>query len=248
MTIARPGDSEELSGQESFDDFYRRSYAAVLAHARWLCVHREEAEDAVQLAYVQLCNRWGRISGYESPEAWLRRAVGQHIMKAERTRQRRRKWELAWFQGRRMDTQPVTAAPVEDTVFVRQLLRIIPRLPRRQRQVLVLHCLEGLPQEEVAAELGISRSSVANSLAQARARLKKMLGLGNDADIDTGDALVPAPTRDVPAPAGLPGSDALTGLLQEAHRGLTAECEPSPEELERGLATVRMRAAAVGEE
>ncbi|WP_242411504.1 MULTISPECIES: RNA polymerase sigma factor [unclassified Burkholderia] len=58
---------------------------------------------------------------------------------------------------------------------VRELERIIDDLPARCREVFILHKLHELSQDEVAAELRISRNMVAKHLARAMVALAPVL-------------------------------------------------------------------------
>lgn len=57
-----------------------------------------------------------------------------------------------------------------------EVARALGRLPALHRQVLVLKYLDGLPVEEIAAEVGRSRVQVQSLLQRAREGLKRELG------------------------------------------------------------------------
>ena len=64
-----------------------------------------------------------------------------------------------------------------DTELRRQLMSCMAEtLTSRQYQVFVLHCLEGMPQKEIAAEFGLSRTAVCKTLAAAKYRMRLALG------------------------------------------------------------------------
>ena len=50
------------------------------------------------------------------------------------------------------------------------------RLPRRQREVLVLRYYVNLTDQEIAADLGVTRSTVASTASRALAALGRELG------------------------------------------------------------------------
>ena len=49
----------------------------------------------------------------------------------------------------------------------REVLRAVARLPRRQREVLVLRYYLNLSDREIAADLGVTRGTVASTASRA---------------------------------------------------------------------------------
>ena len=58
----------------------------------------------------------------------------------------------------------------------REALRAVARLPRRQREVLVLRYFLNLSDREIAADLGVCRGTVASTASRALAALARDLG------------------------------------------------------------------------
>lgn len=86
----------------------------------------------------------------------------------------------------------------------RQLLQCMAEtLTQRQYQAFVLNFLEGMPQKEVARELGISPSAVSRLCLAARYRLRLALGY----ELESYDYLNDDPIMfpDDPYPVSLPG-------------------------------------------
>jgi RNA polymerase sigma factor (sigma-70 family) len=59
-----------------------------------------------------------------------------------------------------------------------EILRLVRRLPRRQREVLVLRYWSGLTEAEIASTLGISPGTVKSTASRAVATLKRHLEAG----------------------------------------------------------------------
>ncbi|MEU6082761.1 sigma-70 family RNA polymerase sigma factor [Streptomyces sp. NPDC047108] len=187
---------------EDFGAFFERTFPGMLARAFVLCGHRQDAEDAVQEAYAEAFRRWDRLRAYDAPDAWVLRIVRQRLAAVSRRRARRRTVEL--------DSVPhPPAAAVERTVEARAVLTALAALPQRQRTVVVLHCLQGMSQEAVAEELGLSRGGVAASLFKGRKRLEKVLGMP---ERGTGAAGERARGRDALVGPGVPGARPAAGL------------------------------------
>ena len=72
-----------------------------------------------------------------------------------------------------MKTSRTNRAPVATAA---RLEREILRLPLPQQEVLILTCIENLPQKEVAEILGLPVNTVKTHLRRARQALVKRLG------------------------------------------------------------------------
>lgn len=66
---------------------------------------------------------------------------------------------------------PTQEAPVE----LHEIRRAVARLPRAQREPLLLHWLHGLKYEEVAEKMGIPHGTVQSRISRARQTLRTML-------------------------------------------------------------------------
>ncbi|MFB4317283.1 sigma-70 family RNA polymerase sigma factor [Actinomadura sp. 21ATH] len=214
-------------GGQNFDAFFRRTVPDMRKSAMLLWPDRHEAEDAVQQAYLELYRHWDRVCGYESPEAWVRMVMFQRLKKAR----------TAWGRRQPLEIEPPSASSVAETAYVRQVLAVVHRLPARQRQVMVLYCLEGMAQHEIAELTGLSRGGVASSLRKARVNLAKKLGLAVAEDGDGGPALLPPPAA-TSAGARLAG-DPLITMLKHAEERLIQACAADADTTELMLAKIK---------
>ncbi|MEV6133540.1 sigma-70 family RNA polymerase sigma factor [Streptomyces violaceusniger] len=164
--IARGGEFEE-----EFDAFYARTYPWLAARAVMLSGNRQNAEDAVQEAYIEAMRRWPKVRAYASPEAWVTTTMRRKLSKDGR------RWWFRWKPVELAETTvpAATTATVEETAEALAALRALGTLPPRQRQVVVMHSLEGMSYRAISAELGISVGSVGSNLNKARARLSLLL-------------------------------------------------------------------------
>lgn len=148
---------------DSFEEFYRREFAGVLALAYVLSGSRSAAEELAQDAFLAAHQRWDRISEYDDPAAWVRRVCANRAVSALRRRVSEAK-ALARLGARRV--LPDELPPDSDAFW-----RAVRRLPRRQAQVVALHYLEDRPLGEVAAVLGCAEGTVKAHLYRARRTL-----------------------------------------------------------------------------
>lgn len=223
MTAPAPQDSDPASSEAAFEAFCRDTLPEMLAYARhrWPDA-RAVAEEAVIETYIKLKGRWGRVSTHESPERWVHKVLENCVRDALRRDGCARTLRLA----------PPVPSDVVETVYVREVLAAMSRLSERQRDVMVLCCLQGLAQNEVAQQLGIRPPAVSRALDRGRKKLRKVLGLATDGHED-GVPLLSEARR----PHGA-SVDQLTFTLRRSLNMLAAAYAGDEEWIERTLATI----------
>ena len=151
---------------DSFDDFYRGTSRRLLRYAYALTGEMAEAQDLVQEAYTRAWQRWGRLSGYDSVDAWLRLVVAR--LATDRWRR------LVHMRAALTRSGPPKHAgpPGDDTVVLVAALR---RLPKQQRRALALHYLYDMSIDEIALETGAASGTVKSWLSRGRAALAGVL-------------------------------------------------------------------------
>ena len=144
-----------------------------LAH-RLLGWRAADVEDAVQDVFLAAISHAGRLRGERGLWSWLATIT----VNTCRSRMRRA-WVLEKVLGRRPPGE--TEAPAADAHAERgedlgRVREAIERLAARDREVIVLHCLEGMRTGDLAEVLGISNTAVHVRLHRARLRLRRELG------------------------------------------------------------------------
>ena len=142
------------------------------------------AEDIVQDIYVRLQALTEASAGeITSPVAFLYRVGGNLMLDGVRQRQRAAARDQAWsdVSGAVSDGVSVSDLPSpEDAAWARlkldQVTAALEDLAPNARTALRLHRIEGLTHAEIAARMGVSRSSVEKYLSAALARLLDRVG------------------------------------------------------------------------
>jgi RNA polymerase sigma-70 factor (sigma-E family) len=130
------------------------------------------AEDVVQDAFVALHKRSGALRDPEAALGYLRTSVLNLSRSVLRRRQVARK-------HLRVAEPEATAAADHDVLLRdehRAALAAVRRLPRHQREVLILRYWSGLSEREIAQTLGISAGSVKSAASRGLATLQRVLG------------------------------------------------------------------------
>ncbi len=153
---------------DDFDAFYQASYGRLVGQLFPITGDLQDAEDAVQEAFVRAAARWRRLRVYDIPEAWVRR-VAINIAARGLRRARHRVALLARLGP------PPQVPPL--SVEALALVDALRTLPVSYRQVLVLHHLLGFPLDDVGRQLNLPVGTVKARLFRARSALAKRLAV-----------------------------------------------------------------------
>jgi RNA polymerase sigma-70 factor (ECF subfamily) len=174
-TPDRPDDEKALvlSAQrgelEAFSELVRRHQRRAYAVARAIVTTHEDAEDAVQDAFLHAYRALHRFLPDQAFGAWLHRIVANASLDITRRR-----------KVRDADDLPETIAspfrdPAESDELRMRLRAALAHLPERQRAVIVLHDVEGFKHSEIGKLLGIPEGTARSDLHYARSSLRRLL-------------------------------------------------------------------------
>jgi len=156
------------AGGGEFDRFALRVSGSLLRSAYLLTGDRGHAEDLLQETLWRTARRWDAVNA--SAEAYAREVL----------------INLSRDRRRAIQRRPIEITPVEacQTMGVDgcgrpeerdEMVQAVRRLPRRQREVVVLRFFLDLSVEHTAATLGTSPGTVKSYTARALARLRTLL-------------------------------------------------------------------------
>jgi RNA polymerase sigma-70 factor (ECF subfamily) len=159
---------DALSVGSGFERFYRSQYRAVVGLVYALSGSRWAAEDLAQEAFLRAHQHWDKVSGYERPDAWLKRVAANLAMSHLRRMRVEVKALARWMTTQRSSFPALEPAAEEFWAMVR-------RLPRRQAEAVALFYLEDMSVRDIATLLGVAESTVKTSLQRGRATLMERL-------------------------------------------------------------------------
>lgn len=115
-----------------------------------------EAKDLVQSSFERIWSRWNRLT-IENPRAYARTVVAREFA----TTRRRARWRRERLRSDPPELVADDFSASSDQAVL--LLQALGRLPRRQREVVVLRYLEDMSVAEVASILSCSEGTVKRS-------------------------------------------------------------------------------------
>ena len=150
----------------TFEDWLAAELPRLLRFADVLCGGPDPAEEVVQDVAIKVHTRWAKISGLEHREAYVRRMIVNEYLSW------RRKWSRLVPQAEFTEPRPSGADFADQQADRALLVTELARLPRKQKAVLVLRYLEGLPDTEIAEILGCSAVTVRTHASRGLATLR----------------------------------------------------------------------------
>ena len=158
----------------AFEALVRRYQRPVLSIARRFSADADDAEDLAQRAFINAAQRAGGWRG-GSFKSWLFRIVVNLSKNHVRDNARFDRSEEAQEQEA-TPTEADAHQRLEGAEQQKELREAIAKLPRRQREVLLLRIDGDLPFAEIAHTLGITEVNAKVNFHHAVKRLKSELG------------------------------------------------------------------------
>jgi len=158
----------ELDAARVVAELYESHALALIRLAYLMLGDRHAAEDVVQDAFSALYRAWHRLSDHANLPAYVRASVVNGCRSVHR-RARRAPVPLAEPDAASAESEALAGEEQRATVAA------VNKLPPRQREAIVLRFYAGLPEQEVAQAMGISRGTVKSTTARGLAALGRIL-------------------------------------------------------------------------
>lgn len=178
----------------AFDQLCVLYRARVLRTLHTITDRREDAEDALQNAFLSAYLSLQSFEGRSSFGSWFTRIAVNSALQQLRRRKRRPEQPLMKAQD---DSEPVAIydpvdpAPDPEEACRRQQSRAqlqdaISRLPIKLREILELYLDEDLPRNEIGKRLAITEAAAKSRLYRAKVRLMDRMAKTNSDALRTG--------------------------------------------------------------
>lgn len=175
-----------LTGDEqAWERLFQDSAPIIYAIARAdFGLHREDAEDIVQMVHLKLYEHLEELRDPESFAAWLRRVTRRTII--DTLRQKRQTvslealreetgLELPDATARAFGNERARDGDGESVVVRLDVERALALLPPLYRDPVIQYLVEGKPQDEIGRLLGRPRSTIATQIQRGLQKLRREL-------------------------------------------------------------------------
>ena len=151
-----------------------QDYSVLLYRVALSLLHNPaEAEDVVQDVFLRALQRKRELVEIVELRPWLVR-IAWNLALDRRRRVRPDQMDDLYAEGLVSADLPADQALAE-AARIRQVLAAMERLPRREREALLLSAMDELSTAEIGVVLGRSESSVRSLLFRARTHLRQRL-------------------------------------------------------------------------
>jgi RNA polymerase sigma-70 factor (ECF subfamily) len=138
-------------------------------------VGANDAEDAVQNAFLEIVQHDSQPAAWKQPKAYLYRTVVNKSLNLIRSKERRRESDDDVDEFDMVDPGSESAHDRMSDALREALAKLKPEV----LEIFMLHHVQGYSDAEIAELLGQTRTTVASTLSRARAKLKKILAGGS---------------------------------------------------------------------
>jgi RNA polymerase sigma-70 factor (ECF subfamily) len=146
----------------AFDALFRTEYARVVGIAVRIVRDAAEAEDVAQEVFLSFYRKHPAEAAYAP--AWLHAAAAHTALNAIRSRERRGRRETAHARESDRAVDPQRSAEASETRA--EVRAALARMDERAAALLALR-YSGLSYEEIAAALGLKKTSIGTLLSRA---------------------------------------------------------------------------------
>jgi RNA polymerase sigma-70 factor (ECF subfamily) len=148
---------------------YRQYGPAIYARCRRILGDASGAEDATHETFMRVHKHLAAVPDTDAALRWIYRIATNYCLNELRNRKHRPNLTAEL---------PELAAPIqlEDWFTDRDLVgRLVRLVPERLRSAAWLYHVDGIPQDEVAQVLGVSRRTVVNDLKRFASEARRLL-------------------------------------------------------------------------
>ena len=164
--------------ERAFEELFHTYRKLVHGLLYQLLADRDELEDVVQTAFMEIFNSLHRFEGRSKLSSWIAKVtlhVGYHHLRHRRVRPAIYRAESLTYEPANESDEANPEATVLRREAAKRLREVVGTLSPRKRTVFILNDLQGLPQEEIAEIVGTNVATVRTRLFYARREFWKKI-------------------------------------------------------------------------
>lgn len=150
---------------------YRKYCGGMFIVASRYLINEDDAEDAVQEAFIKAFQNLEQFSGEVTFGAWLKRIVINQCLDVLKSRNQ----DFVEIEENNLSEEPNWDWKVDENCTVGQVKDAINNLPDKYRFVTMMYLLEGYDHGEISEVLQITESACRTRLMRGKGYLQKVL-------------------------------------------------------------------------
>ena len=162
LHVSREEEQVLSKGSESFEAFFDEQHADLFGALYLITRNRQEAEEIMQDAFLNLWERWEKVSSLADPVGYMYRTALNLF---------RKRWRRASLALRRTAGLAARGDEIALIEMRVDMIRAMGPLSPRQRAAIVLTDLLGYSSEEAGSMMGIAPATVRMHASRGRATL-----------------------------------------------------------------------------
>jgi RNA polymerase sigma-70 factor (family 1) len=159
----------------AFDELYRKYSKRIYKFAYSILKSSEESENIVQDVFLNLWENRHRVEKNSSIKYYVFTIAYNSAISILRKKARESQFFEYLKSLQDLNQEPVNIE-LEYNELTNKLNDIIDKLPDRQKEVYLLHRVEGLKYQEIADRLDISVNTIENHMSRALKTIREKLG------------------------------------------------------------------------
>lgn len=170
QSVATPPQAAPSLPDQTFGKDLVECSRGLRAFARSLSRNQDLADDLVQETMLRAWKARALFEPGSNLQAWTRVILRNLFLSAHRRSRFVGQWD-----DRIAERKLVSAATQAEQIDLADVARGLDRLPKEQREAVLLFGEQGLSIEEIAAATGVATGTVKSRIARGRAALKQLL-------------------------------------------------------------------------
>ena len=165
----------KLGDIKAFEQIVERYFARCMRFALGMLRDSAEADDVVQEAFVRLYRALPRYEERQRFDSWLFRILGNCCRTANLLKQRRETTDVDDERTLRSLPSPDRPDAVFDHEWGDEVRRALAEVPEHNREIFLLHYVEGFSYEEIERITGVRQSALKMRVKRASDHLRARL-------------------------------------------------------------------------